>query len=818
MERTSKEVNLTIDSRIISHLGEALIDNEKIALLELIKNSSDADANNCYIEIDTLYKSQYGQGRIIIEDDGNGMTPHIIENAFLKIATSFKANYQKVSPKFKRQAQGNKGIGRLSLNQLGRFVSVDTKVDLELSEFMSQDELTHSLGYSTKSEFVGENDFYYYHIDIDWERYSNASKSVENVKLDLQTNLFNESIFSHNKNHGTRIEVLGLKGIDFWQSNQVQKEIEQDVLEFLNPYLEEKYNFYVKINLDNKIVSSNKYDLEDIENNFLSKADFTFNSKESKLDLHITRSKKYVDYKVKQLILKLNGWELDQIDEIPYKQYYKDWTHKILSFDLSSVLKANSSAPNIKFNQFIKFVVETSLGDGEVTEKFFLPGDFRGVIYGFDLSTDSPVSKGFRKALDEIRGVKLYRNNFRIFPYGSKNNDWLGMSDYNHRIDGVVYKQHTSTGFINIDGEENLERLKELTNRQGIVLDNYGANFILLIRELIYKTIAKQDSDFTKYFEFQKKQKTQVKKLKPGEIIEISGMRFKKRYDDIEEAESRSDSLTKNYSELDDLERKREVAAIQKAVQNLRSAVSLKEKQVAELEKHVESFAPIMGATIVAETLAHEIIRLSNSVKSYSSKARKAVVNDKKEEALTSLSGIDSSIKFLQRYASLLDVNSYSRIRRYSTVDIEEQLQRILKDSPLLTYGATTIAYKIQGKSFNVRLVEDSFKIIIENLVINSSYWLDKMQIKDPRITFSLDAELGKLTIFDNGLGIDKSVENHLFQEFVTNKPDNDGRGMGLYIVTTLLNEVGATIELDSERNVFNNLYKFVITFPEEGD
>ena len=85
-----KEVNLTIDSRIISHLGEALIDNEKIALLELIKNSSDADANYCNIEIDTLYQSEHGQGRIIIEDDGNGMTPYIIENAFLKIATSFK--------------------------------------------------------------------------------------------------------------------------------------------------------------------------------------------------------------------------------------------------------------------------------------------------------------------------------------------------------------------------------------------------------------------------------------------------------------------------------------------------------------------------------------------------------------------------------------------------------------------------------------------------------------------------------------------------------------------------------------------------------
>lgn len=83
-----------------------------------------------------------------------------------------------------------------------------------------------------------------------------------------------------------------------------------------------------------------------------------------------------------------------------------------------------------------------------------------------------------------------------------------------------------------------------------------------------------------------------------------------------------------------------------------------------------------MGATIVAETLAHEMIRLSNSVKSYSSKARKAVVNDKKRRGTNQSVGIDSSIKFLQRYASLLDVNSYSRRRRYSTVDIEEQLQK----------------------------------------------------------------------------------------------------------------------------------------------
>lgn len=230
-------MNLTIDSRIISHLGEALIDNEKIALLELIKNASDADANNCNIEIDTLYQSPYGQGRMIIEDDGNGMTPFILEEAFLKIATSFKANHQKISPKFKRQAQGNKGIGRLSLNQLGKYVSVVTKVDLELINYISEHQVRDALGYENSDIFLEENDFYYYQIDIDWERYNHENKPVENVKLDLQTGLFNETIFTHNKNHGTKIEVLGLKGIDFWQSNQTKKEIEQDVLEFLNPYL-----------------------------------------------------------------------------------------------------------------------------------------------------------------------------------------------------------------------------------------------------------------------------------------------------------------------------------------------------------------------------------------------------------------------------------------------------------------------------------------------------------------------------------------------------------------------------------------------------
>ena len=385
------------------------------------------------------------------------------------------------------------------------------------------------------------------------------------------------------------------------------------------------------------------------------------------------------------------------------------------------------------------------------------------------------------------------------------------MSDFNQRDKGVVYKQHSSTGFINIDGVENLDRLKELTNRQGLVLDNYGTNFILLVKEIIFKSAARRDKDFREYFSFNRKA---IENLESNDIIEISGMRFQKKVDVIKELENRTKEFLDNFDKLEDEERKDETRSIYQYTTNIRSEVSLQKDQVVEQEQHLKEFAPIMGATIISETLSHEIIRLSNNIKTYSINARVSVNKDDKDEVLNNLSRIDSSNKFLLRYASLLDVNSYSRRRRYSIESIFNVLENILNDSPLLTYGNTTLKYNIIGEDFKAKIIEDSFKIVIENMIINSTYWLNKFNITSPNIKFELNNELDKLTIYDNGIGIDKSVENNLFTEFVTNKPPEDGRGIGLYIVKTLLNEIGADIKLKQERNQYGNLFKFVITFP----
>ena len=63
----------------------------------------------------------------------------------------------------------------------------------------------------------------------------------------------------------------------------------------------------------------------------------------------------------------------------------------------------------------------------------------------------------------------------------------------------------------------------------------------------------------------------------------------------------------------------------------------------------------------------------------------------------------------------------------------------------------------------------------------------------------------------DNGWGVDKSVEDSIFEPFVTRKPVGEGRGLGLYIIKSLLNADNCDIVLDGERNRLGNRYRFIL-------
>ena len=85
-----------INAAVVFRLGEELITDDVQALVELVKNSYDADATWVNVTIDTRAKNRWGRkysdakGAILVEDNGHGMDEPTIRRGWLTIANSPK--------------------------------------------------------------------------------------------------------------------------------------------------------------------------------------------------------------------------------------------------------------------------------------------------------------------------------------------------------------------------------------------------------------------------------------------------------------------------------------------------------------------------------------------------------------------------------------------------------------------------------------------------------------------------------------------------------------------------------------------------------
>ena len=783
--------SLKVDARLISQLGEALIDSNKVALMELIKNSSDADATICKINIDTFFENEQGKGKITIEDNGNGMNDYIIENAFLKIASSFKNNYQKISPKFGRIAQGNKGIGRLSLNKLGKYVKVTTKLDTDfLLENYRSLNLNESYGNNAIDDILNDNRNKYYSFKINWEDFNSENVSIDDVSITIKHEDCNDGIKFNGENHGTKIEIFGIKDIEYWNDNNVVELIKDEINQLFNPFIEKESSFLVKVKVGSQPIFTNDIlDEERIRKTSFSYAEFEFCSEQKKINVKLKRNKHYIKKEIDELVKKMDSFNFTVNGEIDYEKQYELYGDVSAEIDLYNFQKFKDTVANYRCDIF-----GFNLYD---EDKIFLPGDFKGEIFAYDFSpdTDSEIKKYIKNFL----GVKVYRNNFRILPYGSIDNDWLDMSGYNTRFESIIYKKHTTIGYVKIDGLENLDKIKEMTNRQGIQLDNYGE-------------IARMENDFNDSLSHPKGKILREKKS--GEIVEISGILFKKNYDPQNESKNKIAEIKKNIEE-DNFENKKLLAKIDslnKSIDDVNEYNLKKENLINKEYKYINELNPIIGSAIIAQSLAHEIKRLSNQIEISTKTIRPLCDKDVYDE----LDLISINCYYLSRYASVLDINSRSKRRKYETFSIKEYLNSLLLDSPIFHYKGNNYKYKIIGEDFQIRGIKSNIKIIVENMILNSLYWLEYFNIDNPVINFELLLNARKMIIYDNGRGVDKNISDRLFEPFISNKPENEGRGMGLYIVSELLKDFGAIISLDNVLNDYGNKYKFVIEFLED--
>ena len=112
-----------VDANAILTLGRNSIKDHTTAVVELIKNAYDADADVVELTIASLAPVT---GHIRIADNGHGMSDGDIQNSWLRIGFSEKV-VNKTSVRFSRRKTGEKGIGRLSADRLGSVLEVRTK-------------------------------------------------------------------------------------------------------------------------------------------------------------------------------------------------------------------------------------------------------------------------------------------------------------------------------------------------------------------------------------------------------------------------------------------------------------------------------------------------------------------------------------------------------------------------------------------------------------------------------------------------------------------------------------------------------------------
>jgi hypothetical protein len=190
---TSPKYKLTLDLRVLDHLGIKLYSNAAAVLSEAVANSWDADAQRVSIDV--------GTDKITIEDDGVGMNLAAINDRFLSVGYDKRAIEGEHSDKG-RPYMGRKGIGKLALFSIADAIEVYTSVGNEKHAFkMVTDDVRKAIQ-ARKSYYPPEIPF------------AGAAKGTKIVLHDLRKRRTGSSIAALRKRIARRFSIIGYKGKD----------------------------------------------------------------------------------------------------------------------------------------------------------------------------------------------------------------------------------------------------------------------------------------------------------------------------------------------------------------------------------------------------------------------------------------------------------------------------------------------------------------------------------------------------------------------------------------------------------------------------
>lgn len=411
-------------ARLQHYLGNQLIADPNLAIIEFVKNAYDAGAAHLYLHFSI---SDPDNTALVIADDGTGMDEESFEEnwmhpGFSSKSTDAQERSQKPSslPAVRREASriptGEKGIGRLAAGRLGQSLEVFTRIRKSAP---------------------------WLHVLFDWPAFNDMNKPLQDVEISYDFRTEPESslvqtgtiliVRDLSQRWGTRVPGRPVAG----RSGTRLGRLRQD-LELLVRPLTASDEVDFAIHLDSDLVLEED-DVGIITPSAASRAAAYQYSFEFKID---------------------DSGEIGILRELRRS----DTIHKQLGGPL--------------IQNFETRVIAPTLAKEEGRPDSLECGPFRGMF----LYTPPPAAQRAR-SIDAVgNGVLLYRDGILVEPYGLGNDDWIGVAAKKARRQGYALIQPiTFSGHVLISRSKN-PLLRDMSNRQGLIEDQASEEFVNHVR------------------------------------------------------------------------------------------------------------------------------------------------------------------------------------------------------------------------------------------------------------------------------------------------------------------------------------------------
>ncbi|MFQ8630729.1 MAG: ATP-binding protein [Intestinibacter bartlettii] len=740
------KMKFKISSRAAILLGRESVSKVDGAIIELIKNTYDADATICILCFDIENDSIY------IIDNGKGMTEEILNNYWMTIGTNNKKiEYKSTKNRIK---SGEKGIGRFALDRLGSKCELYTK----------NEESEKLIKWSTNWSDFEESGTTLDEMEAEFEFLDKSYEAIIPHEIYDDLMKYDESIdFST----GTLIKAMNLR--DNWNDNNIINIISS--LGFLiPPEGKDDYEILTMKSLDSfpQVVENEMGE----EYDYRIKA--TFDGEKFNISLYRNE-------------FDLNKIPKDIFDKEFFKQFpftYEDFYKKEINYIYSIENLMSSSAKtyinliknigNFKFDYtFMKLTLSH-----KDKENFYY----------------KEISKQRKSWMNNNGGIKIYRDNFLVRPYGipdSNAYDWIGLdarktnspASITHSSGNWAVRNAQGYGYVQISRVYN-ENILDKASREGVIENEYFKTFKDVLKNII--SIFERDrASIARNF---KLYNDEINKKK---IIKNKGSEIAKK------VLEKKDKKVEKYTEED--------------VDTLAKAVKYFEEEKDELIDEIKMLRSLATNGLITTTITHDLKGLSSRLIVRGENLNKAIEYSDTMMIRRSLEDLNKDDIFLKAWIEVVT----NQIKKDKRKRLKKDLVKVISDTifiikPILEQKRICVKFKKNGKEFFKKIFVTDFEAILYNLIVNSIESFEKSNVHQKIINIDLDIKDSFIIHYkDNGKGLEDSFKNpnDIFNYGTTSKYDIEGNkigtGLGMYIVASTLSEYNAKYNLTKIKDGF---------------